>query len=279
MLRHLFTGMPSTGMKKAVFVPSAFTPCVYTRRFSSLENNYVHMRRYFALLISCRYSMFLLVLLSMIFFTFACSFPLDCCCMRLSWQQSVDSAARRVVSDTYVSWVQNQHPVKRGAMCIWSLPCVVAPSAQPSEVLSTYNPPLLVMPAPPPLEVPLFSPSKRTHKLPVPPSVVHQYPLLWPAIISLSDIWVLRVFLFQTYRKMPLVLCLKGHQWFPLPYVPLYPQMIQTVTCSRPRCHLNSHYLICIKNRLFFVGIVLILNKKLEFIFRSDCSERTCVYS
>ena len=34
-----------------------------------------------------------------------------------------------------------------------------------------------------------------------------------------------------------------------------------------------------IKNHLFIVGIVPILNKELEFIFRSDCSDRMCAYS
>ena len=50
-------------------------------------------------------------------------------------------------------------------------------------------------------------------------------------------------------------------------------------TGSIPRCPLQSHYLVCIKNRLFIVGIGPILNKELEFIFRSDSSDRTCVYN
>ena len=50
-------------------------------------------------------------------------------------------------------------------------------------------------------------------------------------------------------------------------------------TCSSRRCPLRSHSLVCIGNHLFIVGIVPILNKELEFIFRSDRSDRTCVYS
>ena len=46
-------------------------------------------------------------------------------------------------------------------------------------------------------------------------------------------------------------------------------------TCSSPICPLRSHSLVCIENHLFIVGIGPILNKELEFIFRSDC---TCVY-
>ena len=50
-------------------------------------------------------------------------------------------------------------------------------------------------------------------------------------------------------------------------------------TGSRPRCPLQSLSLVCIENNLFIVGIGPILNKELELIFRSDRSDRTCVYS
>ena len=50
-------------------------------------------------------------------------------------------------------------------------------------------------------------------------------------------------------------------------------------TCSSPRFPLPSHYLVCIENHLFIVGIGSILNKDLELIFQSDRSDRTCVYS
>ena len=50
-------------------------------------------------------------------------------------------------------------------------------------------------------------------------------------------------------------------------------------TCSSPRCPLRSHSLVCIKNHLFIVVIGPIINKELELIFRSDRSDRTCVYS
>ena len=50
------------------------------------------------------------------------------------------------------------------------------------------------------------------------------------------------------------------------------------MTWSRPRCPLRSHYL-CIKNHLFIVGIGPILKKELGFIFQSDLSVRTYVYS
>ena len=39
-------------------------------------------------------------------------------------------------------------------------------------------------------------------------------------------------------------------------------------TWSIPRCPLRSHYLVCIKNRLFIVGIGLILNKVLILGFQ-----------
>ena len=51
------------------------------------------------------------------------------------------------------------------------------------------------------------------------------------------------------------------------------------MTWSGPRCPLGSHSLVCIENHLIIVGIGPILNKELEFIFRSDRSDRTCVYS
>ena len=50
-------------------------------------------------------------------------------------------------------------------------------------------------------------------------------------------------------------------------------------TGSSPRCPLQSHSLICIKNHLFIVGIGPILNKILGFIYWSDRSDRTYVYS
>ena len=50
-------------------------------------------------------------------------------------------------------------------------------------------------------------------------------------------------------------------------------------TLSSPRCPLRSHSLVCIENHLFIVGIGPILNKELEFTFRSDRSDRTCVNS
>ena len=50
-------------------------------------------------------------------------------------------------------------------------------------------------------------------------------------------------------------------------------------TGSSPRCPLRSHSLVCIENRLFLVGIGPILNKELEFNYRSDRSDRTYVYS
>ena len=50
-------------------------------------------------------------------------------------------------------------------------------------------------------------------------------------------------------------------------------------TCSSPRCPVRSHSLVCSEKSLLIVGIGPILNKELELIFRSDCSDRTCVYS
>ena len=51
------------------------------------------------------------------------------------------------------------------------------------------------------------------------------------------------------------------------------------MTFPSPRCLLRSHSLVYVENRLFIVEIGPILNKALKFIFRSDHSDRTCVYS
>ena len=50
------------------------------------------------------------------------------------------------------------------------------------------------------------------------------------------------------------------------------------MTGSNPRCPIQSHSLACIENHLFIVEIGQILNKELEFIYRSDRSDRTYVY-
>ena len=50
-------------------------------------------------------------------------------------------------------------------------------------------------------------------------------------------------------------------------------------TCSSPRRAVCYHYLVISENYLLIVGIGPILNKELELIFRSDCSDCTCVYS
>ena len=50
-------------------------------------------------------------------------------------------------------------------------------------------------------------------------------------------------------------------------------------TCSKSIFPLLSHSLVCIKNLLFIIGIGPILNKELKFIFWSERSDRTCVYS
>ena len=44
-----------------------------------------------------------------------------------------------------------------------------------------------------------------------------------------------------------------------------------------PRCPLQYHSMVYIKNHLFIVGIGQILNKELEFIYLSDHSDRTYV--
>ena len=51
------------------------------------------------------------------------------------------------------------------------------------------------------------------------------------------------------------------------------------LTCSSPRRAVRSHSLVCSEKYLLIVGIGPILNKELELIFRSDRSDRTCVYS
>ena len=54
--------------------------------------------------------------------------------------------------------------------------------------------------------------------------------------------------------------------------------VITLVACSSPRRDVRSHSLVCSENSLLIVGIGPIINKELELIFRSDCSDRTCVY-
>ena len=56
-------------------------------------------------------------------------------------------------------------------------------------------------------------------------------------------------------------------------------RVMMMLTSSIPICHLRSHSLVCIKNRLFIVGIGPIPNKELGFIYRSDRSDITFVYS
>ena len=51
------------------------------------------------------------------------------------------------------------------------------------------------------------------------------------------------------------------------------------MTCSSPRRAVRSHSLVCSENSLLIVRIGPVLNKVIEIIFRSDCSDRTCIYS
>ena len=46
-----------------------------------------------------------------------------------------------------------------------------------------------------------------------------------------------------------------------------------------PRCPLQSHSLVSIENHLFIVGIGTIINREIEFIFRSERSDCKNVYS
>ena len=50
-------------------------------------------------------------------------------------------------------------------------------------------------------------------------------------------------------------------------------------TGSSPRFRIQSHSLVCIKHYLFIVGIRPILNKELDFIYWSDCSDLMHIYS
>ena len=52
-----------------------------------------------------------------------------------------------------------------------------------------------------------------------------------------------------------------------------------TYDLVQPRFPLRSHYLVCIENHLFIVGIGPTLNKDLGFIFRSNCSDCMCAYT
>ena len=50
-------------------------------------------------------------------------------------------------------------------------------------------------------------------------------------------------------------------------------------TGSSPRCPLQYHSLVFIENHSFIIGIEPFRNTELEFIYRSDCFDRTYVYS
>ena len=56
-------------------------------------------------------------------------------------------------------------------------------------------------------------------------------------------------------------------------------KILKYKTCSSPRRAVRSNSLVCSKNSLLIVGIGPILNKEIELIFRSDCSDCMCVYS
>ena len=60
---------------------------------------------------------------------------------------------------------------------------------------------------------------------------------------------------------------------YPVPFLNLF------LTGSSPRFPLRSHSLVCIKNHLFILGIGPILDKVLEFIYRSDHSDRILIVS
>ena len=55
--------------------------------------------------------------------------------------------------------------------------------------------------------------------------------------------------------------------------------ILDFITGSSPRCLLRSHSLVCIEYHLFIVGIGLILNKELGFIYQSDRFDRMYIYS
>ena len=56
-------------------------------------------------------------------------------------------------------------------------------------------------------------------------------------------------------------------------------QLVMSMTWSSPIFPLRSHSLVCIENHLLIVVIGPIINKELEFIFWSDCSDHTRVYT
>ena len=61
-------------------------------------------------------------------------------------------------------------------------------------------------------------------------------------------------------------------------YLDLKTTSSKVMTWSSLRYPLRYHFLVCIKNYSFIVGIWPILNKELIFIFRSDHFDRTCIY-
>ena len=73
------------------------------------------------------------------------------------------------------------------------------------------------------------------------------------------------------------IICTWPHFWFFNKTTSSKPMLY--LTCSIPRRAVCSHSLVCSKNHLLIVGIGKILNKELELIFRSDRSDRTCIYS
>ena len=61
---------------------------------------------------------------------------------------------------------------------------------------------------------------------------------------------------------------------------PLFsPSVVSFLDRASPRFPLRSHSLVCIENHLFIVGIGPILNEEIKFIYWSDRSDRTCIYS
>ena len=83
----------------------------------------------------------------------------------------------------------------------------------------------------------------------------------------------------MAYRKITLIQTQKAFQLEHLVVWYLAYLTVRLLTWSSPRCPLRSHSLLCAENNLFIIGKGLILNKEFGFIFRSDRSDRTCVYT
>ena len=104
-------------------------------------------------------------------------------------------------------------------------------------------------------------------------------PLVWNLCLCIYVSRVLGWFWLVHIRKVLGITWLRHGLWLLLTPGHKLPFRLWHMTWSIPGCTLCSHSLAYTENNLFIVGIGPILNKELEFIFRSDRSDRAYVNS